>query len=117
MCYRLEAVTAAYRGDFQMKARMPWMAAVVDEIFLRFFRRSNLGKDSIGGVIFPEMRAQTTLAFMHLQHYSKYLLLLDCGAAKVVSTEKSRFEIGAMTRLFPASVVPSMRPTGGARNG
>jgi hypothetical protein len=87
--YRLEAVTAAHRGDFQMKARMPWMAAVVDEIFFRFFCGSNLRKHSVGGVIFSKMGAQTTLTFMHLQHYSKYLLPLDCGAAKVVSIENS----------------------------
>jgi hypothetical protein len=93
VCYGLEAITAAYCGDLQMKARMPWMAAVVDEIFRRFFRGSNLGKDSIGGVIFSKMGAQTTLTFMHLQHYSKYLLPLDCGAAKCVSIEKSRFKI------------------------
>ena len=64
--YRLEAVTAAYRGDFQMKARMPGMAAVVDEIFRRFLRGSNLRKNSVGRVIFSKMGAQTTLTFMHL---------------------------------------------------
>lgn len=64
--YRLESITAAYRGDFQMKARMPGMAAVIDEILLRFLRRSNLRKNSIGRVIFSKMGTQTTLPFMHL---------------------------------------------------
>ena len=66
MCYGLEAITAAYCGDLQMKARMPWMAAVVDEIFRRFLRGSNLRKDSVGRVIFSKMGAQTTLTFMHM---------------------------------------------------
>jgi len=87
--YRLESIAAADRGDFQMKARMPGMAAVVDEILLRFLGGSNLRKNSVGRVIFSKMGAQTTLTFMHLQHYSKYLLPLDCGAAKVVSIENS----------------------------
>ena len=64
--YRLEAVTAAHRGDFQMKARMAGMAAVIDEIFLSFLRGSNLRENSVGRVIFSKMGAQTTLTFMHM---------------------------------------------------
>ena len=66
MFYRLEAIAAADRGDFQVKARMPGMPAVVDEIFLRFLAGSNLRKNSVGRVIFSKMGTQTTLAFMHL---------------------------------------------------
>ncbi|HEY6988023.1 MAG TPA: hypothetical protein VH369_06545 [Bryobacteraceae bacterium] len=64
--YRLEAVTAAHCGDFQMKARMPGMAAVIDEIFRRFLGGSNLRKNSVGRVIFSKMGAQTTLTFLHM---------------------------------------------------
>lgn len=66
MFYRLESIAAADCGNFQMKARMPGMAAVVDEILLRFLGGSNLRKNSVGRVIFSKMGTQTTLAFMHL---------------------------------------------------
>lgn len=64
--YRLEAIATAHCGDFQMKARMPGMAAVVDEILLRFLGGSNLRKNSVGRVIFSKMGTQTTLTLMHL---------------------------------------------------
>jgi len=64
--YRLVAIAAADGGDFQMKARVFRMAAVVDEIFRSFFRRPYLGKYSVGCVVLTEMGAETALTFVHL---------------------------------------------------
>jgi hypothetical protein len=66
MLYRFVTVAPADSGDFQMKAGVSRMTAVVDEIFGCFFGRSNLGKDSVRRVVFPEMGAETALTIMHL---------------------------------------------------
>jgi hypothetical protein len=64
--YRLKSITPADGGDLQMKARMPGVTTVIDEIFRRFLRGSNLRQNSVGRVIFAKMGTQTTLTFMHL---------------------------------------------------
>jgi hypothetical protein len=62
--YRLVTVAPADGADFQMKAGMFRMAAIVDEIFRCLLGRADLRKDSIDRVVFAIMRAQTTLTFM-----------------------------------------------------
>ena len=65
MFYWLVTVTPADGADFQMKAGMFRMAAIVDEIFRGFLGRPDLCKDSIDRVVLAIVRAQTTLTFVH----------------------------------------------------
>ena len=64
--YRLKSITPADGGDLQMKARMPGVTTVIDEIFRRFLRGSNLRQNSVGRMVFSEMGAKAALAFLHL---------------------------------------------------
>jgi hypothetical protein len=65
----LESVTATHRGYAEMETCVPWMPAVIHEIFFRFLRHSNLGEHLIGagsGVGFPEMSAQPALSVVDM---------------------------------------------------
>mgnify|MGYP001554367694 CR=1 FL=1 len=68
VCHWLVAVATADGADFEVKARMPRMPAVLDKIFSGFLRRPDLGKDSVGCVVFSVVGAETALTFMHMEH-------------------------------------------------
>jgi hypothetical protein len=64
--YWLVTVAAADGADFQMKAGMFRMAAVVDEVFLGLLGRPYLGKDSIDRMLFAVVGTEPALTFMHM---------------------------------------------------
>jgi GTP-binding protein EngB required for normal cell division len=66
MLYRFVTVASTDGGDFQMKTRVSRMTAIIDEICVRFFGRSNLGKNSVRRMLFSEMGAETALTLMHV---------------------------------------------------